>query len=180
MVLAFRPDGRTLLLTGRADEERGLARTVYLARLVRRDALKETHSVSEGPDAANRSAADLLATGEYEWQVVEKLPEPISSRADEQSADMSDDGLTIVFNSFRQSAEKPDGNHDLWMATRNSIDEPWSDPVLLNDEISTEQKLSLTHQHGVISYQFHCLEVNFGNSLVILFLPGKQIPRVKQ
>ena len=86
-------------------------------------------------DEANMSAADLLATGEYEWQVIEKLPEPINSRSGELGADITADGLTIVFASQRRDGSY--GAFDLWMSTRPSIGAPWSVPVNLGPRINT-------------------------------------------
>ncbi|MEQ9408442.1 MAG: serine/threonine-protein kinase [Fuerstiella sp.] len=80
------------------------------------------------------SAADLLATGEWEWRIVERLPEQISAGGI-HGADMTADGLTIVFASITRKGGY--GGHDLWMATRSSLDRPWSEPVNLGDAINT-------------------------------------------
>ncbi len=88
------------------------------------------------PDANDppRSAAELLATGEWEWQVVEHLPEPVNSPLWDRTADMSADGCTIVFASDRAEGR---GVDDIWMATRNSTDEPWPQPELLGENINS-------------------------------------------
>ena len=91
-------------------------------------------------DEANMSAADLLATGEYEWQV-EKMPEPINSPHagfGEYAADMTADGLTIVFSSYREEGSY--GQADLWEASRDSIDAPWNEPVNLGHLVNSEER----------------------------------------
>ncbi|PQO26399.1 serine/threonine protein kinase [Blastopirellula marina] len=85
------------------------------------------------------SAADLLATGNWSWQVQENLGPVINSREFEIAADMTNDGCTIVFTSGRESAKR--GNRDLWIATRNSIDEEWEEPSRLPSEINSPDQL---------------------------------------
>lgn len=80
------------------------------------------------------SAADLLATGEWEWRVDKKLELPINSADRELGGDMTTDGLMLVFASSRPGGQ---GTIDLWIATRNSIDEPWSDPTNPGPAINT-------------------------------------------
>lgn len=87
----------------------------------------------------NLSAADLLATGDYEWRTVERLPEPINSNGAEKSADMTADGLTIVFSSYRRDGY---GAADLWMATRPDLSSPWSQPFNLGSRINTPESES--------------------------------------
>ncbi len=93
-------------------------------------------------DEANMSAADLLATGEYEWRVVERLPEPINTPGEEHCGDISSDGCTIVF-----ASGKDWGSQQLWMATRDSIDSPWPEPQLLGDQINSSKLLT----HPILS-----------------------------
>ncbi len=88
-------------------------------------------------DEANMSAADLLATGEYEWRVVERLPEPINSAAGELGAHLTADGLTIVFASQRQQGSF--GAHDLWTCSRTSVDNRWSAPINLGEQINSDK-----------------------------------------
>ncbi len=85
-------------------------------------------------DESSMSAADLLATGEWEWRVEKKLESPINSPERELSGDMTTDGLTLVFASTRPGGH---GRMDLWMATRNSMEEPWSEPTNLGPAINT-------------------------------------------
>lgn len=80
------------------------------------------------------TAADLLATGEWEWRVEKKLELPINSADRELGGDMTPDGLMLVFASSRPGGH---GTLDLWIATRNSIDEPWSEPTNPGPAINT-------------------------------------------
>jgi|GEM_PF-2308628 len=103
---------------------------------------------------ADPSAADLLATGEWEWRSVERLPKPINSDGAEKSGDMSADGLTIVFASYRGGY----GECDLWMATRPDVASPWSNPVNLGEAINTsgrESDPALSHDALTLVFQRH-------------------------
>ncbi len=80
------------------------------------------------------SAADLLATGEYEWGPAERLPEPINSDAN-GSAHMTADGLTMVLSSARESTY---GRSDFWISTRKTTDSDWSEPTNLGENINSE------------------------------------------
>lgn len=86
-------------------------------------------------DEAQVSAADLIASGRWEWQLDQKLPEPINSPDIEFGADMSADKLTIMVSSAN-GLEK--GNRDLFMATRESLDAPWSELVPLPESVNTD------------------------------------------
>ncbi len=92
-------------------------------------------------DEASMSAAELMATGEWEWQIQEPLGPNINSPRSEWGADMTADGLTLVFSSERDGGlVGPDGEFnkgDLWLATRSSTEEPWSRPVNLGAAINT-------------------------------------------
>lgn len=90
---------------------------------------------SKEDQPAIASAADLLASGEYEWRVVERLPEPINSSVGEKGGDISADGLLAVFSSWR--GEGSFGKEDLWMTTRRSVEDEWSAAVNLGDRINT-------------------------------------------
>ena len=101
---------------------------------------EETRSASEEPntattkerDEAEPSAADLLATGEWEWRTVERLPDYIN-RMSPKGGDMTADGLIVVFLSYSS------GNGDLWMATRASRERQWEMPVNLGETINSDE-----------------------------------------
>ncbi|MEQ8788438.1 MAG: serine/threonine-protein kinase [Pirellulaceae bacterium] len=99
-------------------------------------------STDDRPPAADTialeaSAADLLASGKWEWQIERNLGAPINSPTIEFGADMSADGLTIVISSLRE--EDPHSNRDLWISSRPSRDAPWPEPVRLPSEINSEE-----------------------------------------
>jgi hypothetical protein len=82
---------------------------------------------SSGPDIhVSRQGAD----GRFGPAV--PVPELNSPAADIQP-NVRKDGLEVVFASMR----KPQVGHDLWSATRESVDAPWSEPVNLGDEVNT-------------------------------------------
>ena len=118
-------NGRTLLFVSNRAGGSGNG-DIWMARLVRK------HTTTVTP-----SAAELLAAGEWEWQVQEKLGANINSEKSEWGADMTADGLTIVFSSEREGGI---GGGDLWIANRSSAEEPWSEPVNLGSEINTETR----------------------------------------
>ena len=107
------------------------------------------------------TAADLLNTGEYEWQLEGPLPEPINSHRYENCADMTSDGLTIVFSSTREPSE---GDADLWVAHRTDRDGKWSEPKNLGPVINSplgesqpslsDDALSLYFTRGSIGEQY--------------------------
>lgn len=122
------PDGKSLLISSQLRDES--IRDIWLVKLVRKQ-----------KDEESESAADLLATGEWEWQIQEPLGPNINSPRSEWGADMTADGLTLVFSSERDGGlSKPDGEFnsgDLWMVNRSSTEEPWSRPVNLGAAINT-------------------------------------------
>ncbi|NQV27685.1 MAG: serine/threonine protein kinase [Rhodopirellula sp.] len=121
---------RTLLCSSNGPNAAGGRHDIYMARLVEKSQPTE-QSVRESP-------ADLLASGEWKWQVEKNLGPTINSPAIVFGADMTADELTIVFSSLRQ--QQPPGNRDLWIASRSSQDAPWSEPVRLPSKINTDSK----------------------------------------
>ncbi|QDU92570.1 serine/threonine-protein kinase [Lignipirellula cremea] len=95
------------------------------------DLMRDDDPLSAAKDP--RSAAELMATGDWEWRVIKKLS--LGSNAFEYDADMSADRLTLVFSGARSGGH---GNRDLWMATRPSPDAPWSKVTNLGPEVNTE------------------------------------------
>ena len=57
----------------------------------------------------------------------------LNSPAPDIQPNVRKDGLEVVFASMR----KPDMGQDLWSATRESVDDPWSEPVNLGDDVNT-------------------------------------------
>ena len=65
--------------------------------------------------------------------VVNKGPN-FNTPADETSTKVSFDGLSLVFASKRPGGL---GNFDLWIATRTTTDDQWSDPVWLGETVNS-------------------------------------------
>ena len=128
-------DDRTLLFASGRPNGGGGSLDIYMARLVEKPVSPEK--------ATPASPADLLATGEWEWQVEKNLGPTINSPSIVFGADMTADNQTIVFSSLRQ--QQPPGNRDLWIASRISQDAQWSEPVRLPVEINTDSKEEQPH-----------------------------------
>ena len=61
--------------------------------------------------------------------------ESLNSRSIDAGPSLSADGRTLVFCSNRE--EHPRKKYDLWIATRNSSNEPWSEPMKLRPGINS-------------------------------------------
>ncbi len=79
----------------------------------------------------------------------------LSSAADDYDPVFSDDGLEVVFASFRNA-----GNRDLWRSTRPAIGATWTTPVPI-PELSTP-----SDQEGNPTLSANGLELYYGNSSV--------------
>jgi hypothetical protein len=75
------------------------------------------------------------ADAPFVWTIT-RIDELRSDTGD-QDPSMTADGLTIVFSSSRDG-----GDSDLFVATRGSIDAPWSPPIQILELSSPEQELS--------------------------------------
>lgn len=64
----------------------------------------------------------------------ENLGAVVNTSADEAGPSLSNDGLTLLF-----ASERPDGygGSDIWMSTRSSVDESWSNPVNLGPVVNS-------------------------------------------
>jgi formylglycine-generating enzyme required for sulfatase activity len=71
-----------------------------------------------------RAALDAI------WQAAENLGPTINSPSTEGGASLSADGLTILFSTDRGPAGTP---RRIWMATRKTIDGPWSPRERINE-----------------------------------------------
>jgi hypothetical protein len=67
-----------------------------------------------------------------EWSIPEKLESGISTAFTDASPTISEDGLTLYFNSNR---DDPQG--DLYVAKRESVELPWDQPVNVGGTINT-------------------------------------------
>lgn len=68
------------------------------------------------------------------WGAPEAVAELNAAGFNTMRPNISEDGLVIVFDSNRDGGQ---GGPDIWMASRASIDEPWSAPVNLGPEVNT-------------------------------------------
>jgi serine/threonine protein kinase len=116
------------------------------------------------PSEAQESAADLLATGKWEWRIEKNLGPVINSPDQEKSADISADGkLAVVARTSRDWHAQ-----DFWIATRDSVGSDWNAVVRLPESINTQQAL----EHPVLTVD--------GSGLLFTNRPGKVPPTVLQ
>jgi hypothetical protein len=73
-------------------------------------------------------------TTEDEWAVPENLGLTINSSGNEYGASMTADGLTLVFGSNRSGGY---GRSDIYMATRETTEDPWGIPMNLGPTLNT-------------------------------------------
>jgi hypothetical protein len=82
--------------------------------------------------------ADIWAvyrsTTEDPWAQIVNLGQPINSSSDDSGPCISRDGLVFFFQSTRSGGY---GGHDLWMATRRTIDDDWNAPVNLGRTLNS-------------------------------------------
>lgn len=84
--------------------------------------------VGETPKEEDMSVIDLLATGEWEWSVPQNLGAVINPSVREKGPTISADGLTLVFNSDRETSDGQSGIAQAWISTRDAIDADWRKP----------------------------------------------------
>ena len=68
-----------------------------------------------------------------DWSESVNAGRPISSSLGEGNPDISADGLTLFFNSSRPGGH---GDTDMWLTTRATTNEPWSEPVNLGPPVN--------------------------------------------
>jgi beta-lactamase regulating signal transducer with metallopeptidase domain len=68
------------------------------------------------------------------WEESVNLGPMINSSADEEGASISTDGLTLYFSSNRPGGH---GGWDLWVATREKIDDDWGAPLNLGSTVNS-------------------------------------------
>ena len=87
----------------------------------------------EGPIPIG-SSADILTSADWEWTAPENLGPVVNSAATDGGPTLSHDGLTLIFHSDREGGL---GDKDLWLCTRPSMDESWSQPANLGPAVNS-------------------------------------------
>lgn len=85
-----------------------------------------------------------------EWSIPVNLGPPINSTANENSAVLSRDGLTIYFSSDRT------GSEDIWLAKRKSISSNWEEPINLGgivNSVSVDRLRSISSDGRILLFQ---------------------------
>jgi Tol biopolymer transport system component len=80
------------------------------------------------------------ATTNDPWGPPVNLGPPVNTSANESSPHISDDGLSLYFCDWgMQVRYRPGGmgHEDLWIATRDSVSDPWRPPVNLGGPVNT-------------------------------------------
>ena len=77
-----------------------------------------------------------------DWTTVTNLGPPVNSSAYESGPNISSDGLALYFSDglwFRDEPLRPDGlgNGDIWLTTRRTVADPWSQPMNLGPVVNT-------------------------------------------
>lgn len=65
------------------------------------------------------------------WQPPVNLGAPINSSGADSGPSLSRDGLSLYFSSNRPSPGRPSGRNNIWVARRNTLAEPFGDPLSL-------------------------------------------------
>lgn len=92
------------------------------------------------------------ATSEL-WEVPVNLGSTVNSSGQESWPNISNDGLSLYFNSDRSGGY---GNHDLYVTTRATTSDPWGEPVNLGSTVNTsysESCLSISADGSTIYFQ---------------------------
>jgi len=69
------------------------------------------------------------------WGEPVNLGPPLNSEYDDAKPSLSADGLTLYFSSNRPGGH---GVFDVWMCTRATVTDPWSEPVNLGEPVNSE------------------------------------------
>jgi hypothetical protein len=72
---------------------------------------------------------------DWEWSAPENLGPTVNGAYSEGAPFLTEDGLTLLFSSDRPGSQ---GNHDIWMTTRESLTSPWSKPVNLGPNVNSD------------------------------------------
>jgi len=81
------------------------------------------------------SSAEILTSGKWEWTTPENLGATINSDENDGGPALSADGLSLLFHSTRAGGQ---GQKDLWISTRPSLESPWKEPENLGPMVNSE------------------------------------------
>ena len=96
-----------------------------------------------GPDSYGGTDLYMLQrqTVDADWGEAVNLGPVVNTSADEISPTISPDGLELYFSGY-WSEVRPGGygNADLWVTTRQTRDDPWTEPVNLGPTVNTAKQ----------------------------------------
>jgi WD40 repeat protein/Tol biopolymer transport system component len=96
--------------------------------------LSERKSNFAPSESARGMSSDSLSADDWVWTTPVNLGAPINTEHGEFHPFLAADGLTLLFSSDRPGGQ---GQKDLWLSERSSIDAPWQPPVNLGKSINT-------------------------------------------
>ncbi len=104
----------------------------------------ELYFASDGPGGFGQNDIWVArrATMGDPWRKAMNLGPPVNTSAGENQASLSDDGLALYFASNRPGGH---GSVDLWVTTRATQQDPWTDPVNLGVPINSPGRETTVH-----------------------------------
>lgn len=91
------------------------------------------------PEALNAMFFEKLTSDQYSWSEPINLGQPVNSEYEETYPRLSADGLLLVFSSNRPARLGEQINGDIWLASRASVDEPFTEVDNLGSAINTNR-----------------------------------------
>src|SRR6185369_9359905 len=96
---------------------------------------------TKNQSGGSQGGADLRMTTRKDvnspWGKPSSLGTAINTPADEHAPMLSRDGLTLAFQSNREGSN---GSHDLWIARRKSLDDPFEIPDQVGKKVNTKAR----------------------------------------
>ncbi len=89
---------------------------------------------ADWPTLPPGSSADILTSSDWDWTEPVNLGRVINSSSDDGGPTLTADGLTLVFHSKREGGF---GMDDLWISTRDSVEDQWGTPANLGSTVNT-------------------------------------------
>ena len=94
------------------------------------------HGVIHGATWVLADGSPAPDRGDWKFAAPTNLGDVVNSPQDDTEPVLSADGLTLIFASNRPGGS---GSDDLWMSTRTSIDEPFTKPVNLGEQVNSSR-----------------------------------------